>query len=275
LAGWIAALLFLLWRARRLPLAGFLAPIPFLALWSPFAVMGIVPFAAYAGIATLRRGELRVADVMLPAVTLALAVPGLLYLTAESDAVGSRPTAISVAQYVAFEAIEVAPYLLALAFLGPGRFGAATLAITAAVLLGAPLLQIGNSTDFVMRASIPALAILALLVADALADRQQALWRGLLLVALGVGLATPAFEIVRAFVYPRAPAMLCSYFGVVPGGFNTYVAPLSRIPASIAPADAARIVPRDPARCWATPWPNPLYREFPERVEPEDWDERL
>ena len=279
LAGWIGALLYLLWRDAKIPLTGFLTPIPLLVLWSPLAVMGIVPFAALAGIITLMRRELQPRDIVLAALTLAIAAPSLLYLSSGSGAVGGGGAAIGVSQYVIFELIEVGPYLMGLAFLGwRGRFGGATLAVTAVVLLAAPLIQVGTSSDFVMRASIPALAILALSVADVLvrpSEPSGILWRRVIIGAWLIGLATPAFEIVRAVVYPPAPEVVCSYFGVVPGGFDTYITPLSRANPLIAPANPARIRPNDPARCWTGKWPNPLYREFPERVAPQDRDERL
>ena len=279
LAGWIGALLFLLWQDRKLPLAGLLTPISLLALWSPFAVMGIAPFAALAEIVSLMRREVRTPDLVLPATTLAVAAPGLLYLVSGSGVVGGGAAAINLSQYVIFELIEVGPYLLALALIGRrGRFGGATLAVTALALLVAPFIQVGTSNDFVMRASIPALAILALAVADVLAkpiETDRKLWRNMLVGAFAIGLATPAFEIVRAIVYPRAPAITCSYFGVVPGGFDTYIAPLARVHPLVAPDKPTRIRPKDPARCWSGKWPNPLYHDFPERLAPQDRDERL
>lgn len=279
LAGWIAALLFLLWRNGKISLATFLAPIPLLALWSPFAVMGIAPFAAFAAIAALVRGQVRPRDIALPALALAFSTPSLLYLASGSGAVGGGSAGIGLSQYLIFELIEVAPYLVGLWFLGrDGRFGGATLAITAIVLLVAPFIQVGTSNDFVMRASIPALAVLALSVADALvgpAAPGRKLWRNIMIGAFLLGLATPAFDVVRAVIYPRAPEVVCSYFGVVPGGFDTYVTPLSRANRLIAPEKPAKIKPNDPARCWTGKWPNPLYRDFPERVAPEDQDERI
>lgn len=279
LAGWIGALLFLLWRDRKIALAGFLTPIPLLTLWSPFAVMGIVPFAALAATAALAQREVRLRDILLPGLTLAIAMPSLLYLASGSGAVGGRGAAIGVSQYLVFELIEVGPYLAGLAFLGwRSRFGGATLVVTASVLLLAPFIQVGTSNDFVMRASIPALAILALSVADVLvqpSNPARGVWRYTLVGALLLGLATPAFEIVRAFAYPPAPEMQCSYFGVVPGGFDTYITPLAHANRLIAPTNPTRIKPDDPKRCWAGKWPNPLYREFPNRVMPADRDDRL
>ncbi|WP_156363731.1 hypothetical protein [Sphingomonas sp. Leaf357] len=279
LAGWVGALLFLLWRTGKISLAAFLAPIPLLALWSPFAVMGIAPFAAFGAIAALMRGQVRPRDIGPPALTLALSTPSLLYLASGSGAVGGGSAAIDLSQYLIFELIEVGPYLVGLWFIGRhGRFGGTTIAVTAIVLLVAPFIQVGTSNDFVMRASIPALAILSLSVADVLvkpAVPGRELWRNIMIGALLLGAATPAFDVVRAVIYPRAPEVVCSYFGVVPGGFDTYVTPWSHANRLIAPQTPAKIKPYDPARCWTGKWPNPLYRDFPERVAPEDWDDRI
>lgn len=279
LAGWTGAVLFLLWRVGKIPLGGFLAPIPLLALWSPLAVMGIAPFALFAGLDALWHKEVRAADVVWPVLTTIMALPGLLYLASGSAAVGGGGAAITASQYSIFELIEVGPYLIGLAFIGRhGRFGGAVLLVTAAMLLAAPFIQVGTSSDFVMRASIPALAVLAITVADTLGGQPSPdtrLWRRMMIAALLIGLATPTADIVRALVYPRAPQVVCSYFGVVPGGFETYVAPLSSANRVIAPVAPSHISPNDPARCWTGKWPNPLYHDFPERVAPEDRDERL
>lgn len=261
LAGWIGALLYLLWRDQRLSAAGFVAPLPLLALWSPLALMGLLPFAAHAGIAALRRRTLTPALFLLPGAATLLAVPALLYLAAGTGAMGGRAASLPLHQYVAFEICEVGLYLLPLWFIGRGaRFGGATLAITTLVLLAIPYGQIGQSNDFTMRVSIPALAILAVAVADQLAGAPPAgkrLWWNLLIVSLAIGAITPALEIWRAVTLPPAPRIRCSYFGVVPGGYVTYVAPLSRAPALIAPRHPAMIRPDDRQPCWDGPWPGP------------------
>ena len=266
LAGWIGALLYLLWRDGKLPLVGFLAPLPLLPLWSPLAVMGLIPFAAHAGIETLRHRALRPRDIALPALTTLIALPGLVYLASGSSAVGGGAIALTPSQYLIFEALEVAPYLLALVFIGwRGLFGGATFVIAAAVLLVSPFIQVGQSGDFVMRASIPALAILSLALADTLARpalSEERLWRTVACGAFAIGVFTPACAIYRAVAYPPAPRVLCSYFGVVPHGFSTYVTPLDAVSPLVRPAAPALIHPHDPSPCWSGPWPDPLEEFF-------------
>ncbi|WHU01085.1 hypothetical protein [Sphingomonas sp. NIBR02145] len=269
LAGWIGALLYLLWRDNRLTLAGFLTPLPLLALWSPLSLIGLMPFAAHAGIEALRKGSLNPAAVIAPAAATLMAIPALLYLATGSDAVGGSAAALPLHQYIVFEICEVDLYLLPLWFIGRNaRFGGATLAIVTLVLLVVPYGQVGQSNDFTMRASIPALVVLAFAVADQLVKAPspgKRLWWNLLVASLAIGAITPAFEIWRAVTLPRAPHIRCSYFGVVPGGYMTYVAPLSRAPSLIAPRDPARFRPDDRQPCWDGPWPGPQLFIAPER----------
>jgi hypothetical protein len=70
------------------------------------------------------------------------------------------------------------------------------------LLLVCPLIRIGTSIDFCMRASIPALCILMAGTANGLADRQLK-FRPLLLLMLLVGAITPIYEINRS-VYRSA-----------------------------------------------------------------------
>lgn len=260
IAGWTGALLFLLFRRGLIPLTAFLAPLPLLALWSPLALMGVLPFAAFAAIDAVVGGRLARRDVVLSLASLAIALPGLLYLAADSGAVGSAAVPLPLNRYLALELIECVPILLAVAILRPrAPFGGITLLIVAAVLLTVPLGQIGHAADFGMRASIPALAILAIGAADVLGratDPARSLWRRVLLTVLVVGAATPLSEVLRAVALPPAPRALCSYFGVVPAGASTYVAPLSALSPQIAPAEPTRVTPREPARCWDGPWPD-------------------
>ncbi|WP_298690215.1 hypothetical protein [uncultured Sphingomonas sp.] len=260
MAGWIGALLYMLWRDDRLPRAVVLAIFPLLALMSPLALMGLVPFAAHAGLDGLFKRRLVASDIVLPSLALVLAVPSLLYLAAANDTVGERAQVIHLPIYLLFELLEVAPYLIAVRLFGRNRFGAPTAVIVAAVLLLVPFGQVGTSGDFVMRASIPALAILATLLGDILAEttsgRDARVAQFLGGVTFAIGLCTPASEIWRAVHFPASPPPLCSFLGVVPGGSATYVTPLSRVPSLVHPGRPAVIEPHDPKRCWAGPWPN-------------------
>src|SRR3546814_10249961 len=82
-----------------------------LMLISPLAVMGVLPFAAYGGIVTLWKRELRANDVLLPASTTLLTLPAILYLGAGSGEVGLRIISLPPLPYMLFELLEVIPFV--------------------------------------------------------------------------------------------------------------------------------------------------------------------
>jgi hypothetical protein len=254
LAGWIGALLYLLWRIGRLPLRGFLLPLPLLALWSPLALLGALPFAAFAGFSTMWSRTLRASDVVLPSVAVLLSAPALLYLSSAAGGVAPHVNPLNFPKWTIFEAVEAIPFLLVVAATRQSsRFGSGTIILTSVVLLALPWGQLGSGPDIPMRASIVSLAILSIMVADLVTgdSRQQSAraWRGLALVLLLIGSVTPLSETWRALVRPRPALRTCSYFGVVPGGAPTYVAPVDRLHAAIAPPTPVVVRPSDPTSC--------------------------
>lgn len=261
LSGWIGALAFLLWRAQKLPLGVYLALLPLTALWSPLGLMGAMPFAALAGFQSLRARTIRSADIALPALTTLLCLPGLLYLSAAGDGVGVRLMALSPLQWGLFELLEVLVYVAPLALLiHRPRFGRDTLTLLTLWLIAIPFVQIGASTDFMMRGSICALTILAVVVADALLGAQRA--RLPLVVLLAIGSVTGIVEIRRALAHPAAPQVRCSLFKAWHQSFgdfpiNSYVAPLGKMPPLVRPASPAPVNAAEPARCWDGPWHHP------------------
>jgi hypothetical protein len=264
LAGWIFAVLYLLWIRRGVPAVAVFAVMPLLALLSPLALIGCVPFAAHVFVAAARRGALSAGDVLWPVLAGAVCLPGLLYLVSGSASVGAGAAPVNWPLYVTFLALEVGGYCYALWLTRAHmRFGAPAAIITVVLLLVLPLVRIGESFDLTARASIPALAILAVMMAAILTDDRPAADAGvrtrarrLILVVFVVGLATPLGEIARALVWPTSPGVQCSYIGVVPGGAPTYVAPLTSLPWPIRPATVHLVRPVEPAQCWNGPWPS-------------------
>jgi len=262
LAGWIGALCYLLWRDDKAPAALLFCVVPLSALMSPLAFMGLLPFAAHAAVTVVIRREVRVRQLVLPVLGVLISLPSLVYLTSAADTVGGHFEAPRILQYLLIELLEIAPFLVGLKLATRNdRFGRTTFVIVALILLFAPLGKVGRGIDFVMRVSIPALAILSMLIADLFstpAEPSARRGRQIVLGAFLIGLATPATEIGRALLFPRSPAPLCSYLGVVPGGATDYVASLSRLPAWIRPSEPAMVRPRDPEQCWDGPWPKPV-----------------
>lgn len=272
LAGWIGALGYLLWRDGRASPAGWLTPLPLSALWSPLGLAGALPFAALAGLRCLIARTLRPADIILPGIASIIALPSLLYLAASAGgSVGAHGAGINPVQWFSFELLEILVYAIPLAlFARNGRFGTDSLILVLAWLLIVPFLRIGWSTDFMMRASISALAILAVLVADALiAVPRLRPWLG---VALLIGSVTGLHEIARAFAHPAAPQVRCDLvrgwdFGAIdlgrrhpgdpPSPKGTYLAPLDSVPAIIRPIAPYPADMTVSPRCWDGHWYHP------------------
>ena len=262
MAGWIGAIGYLLWRADRLPLAAYLSLLPLTALWSPLGLMGALPFAALAGLRTLTQGKLRAIDIALPALASLLCIPSLLYLgAAASGDVGIRFQPIPIQQWLLFQTIETLPILVPMLLTSAAnRFGRDTLWLAFLWLMAIPFVQIGWSIDFMMRASITALAIVPVMLADLLpAMRGQRPW---LIAMLAIGSLTGLAEIRRAVTHPPAPQVRCTFFkawdqmfGTFPKG--SYLAPLPDMPAMIRPIAPARASAEEPARCWDGQWFSP------------------
>ena len=261
ISGWVGALGFLMWRAGKLPLGPFLALLPLTALWSPLGLIGAMPFAALAAVRTMIARTLRTSDIALPALSSLIALPGLLYLSAAGGEVGARLRTVAPVQWTVFELLEVLVYVAPLALLvRRPRFGRDTLAVLTIWLLFVPFAQIGFSSDFPMRASIGALAVLAAMVADAVNTAPRA--RPILIGLIAIGSITGFMEVRRALIHPAAPQVRCGLFQAWEQSFgdfpvSSYVAPLSAVPAIVRPADPAQVVPPRPARCWDGPWYSP------------------
>lgn len=264
LAGWIFAAAYMAWRRGMIPRAVLGMLLPLLPLLSPLAAVGCVPFALHAYAGSRRQGGRREGGwrdaLVWPALAGLACLPGLLYLVIAGDSVGASPTPLPLTSYPIFVLLEIGGFLLALR-LRPdaGVYGAASAWIVVFSLLLIPFGRVGAGMDFAMRASIPALAILAVMAAEILTQALLfAAWRPAGRVALAawlVGLATPMGEIGRAVLWPRAPEVVCGYYGVVPGGYATYIAPQARFPALLRP-HATLVKPLDPPRCWNGPWPD-------------------
>lgn len=269
IAGWTCTVTFLLWRRGIAPIGLFAASIPLVAIWSPLAIMGAVPFALLAGWDVLRRRAFYLNDVALAALAILIALPALLYLQIDADKVGMHLLGTYPPQWLACVALEVLPFTVPLL---RERESAAkdkpVLRMIQFLLLAMPLVQVGVSADFQMRASIMPLALLAILFAqwicraiEAKPARTAAVTYAA--VAIALGSVTPFLEVRRALVDGPSPRPLCSLVGVwdkqdaevVP--FATYLAPVSKLPAALrnVPVTAGK---SDPEKCWDRKWVTPI-----------------
>ena len=265
IAGWTCALAFLLWRRGLVPIGIFAASIPLVAIWSPLAIMGAVPFALLAGWDALRKRSFDLHDIGIAALAVAIALPALLYLQIDAASVGMHLLRTNPLVWGLCVLLEVLPFTVPLL---RERQSPATdrpvVRLIQFLLLAMPLVQVGVSADFQMRASIMPLALLSILFAQWICRRinEKAVPNTAIfyaVVAVGLGAVTPLLEVRRAIANEPSPPPLCSLVGawnqqdnmVVPNA--TYLAPISMLPASLrnVPVTAGR---NDPARCWDRAW---------------------
>jgi hypothetical protein len=224
LALWLGTALFYRYRANPiLPVLG-LVLLPLLLLWTPFAVIGLLPWflwgtlRAWPSTGSLARGTTAaqwVSGAILTAVVVSLFTrPAIAAAFASAVAAGDNAVTKAagidvdlVAAYVQFVAFEFGLLVL---LLRPRHVDARqALAIASGLLLLLPLAHFGPSNDWVLRVSTPSLLVLLCLALAELDVPGQDILRSLRLTALVailvLGAITPVFEISRAILWPRTP----------------------------------------------------------------------
>jgi hypothetical protein len=266
LAGWLCAILYLLWERGYVRFSFFLAAVPLLAIWSPLAIMGAVPFALYAGLKSVWHRDVILADILLGALVLAVAIPSLIYLRAGLGDVSSRWQAVPAINFAVLILFEIAPF--AIFIIGNSRAigsNRATFGITILLLLLMPHYRIGPGPDFQMRAAIMPIAILAfsmgkLLSGQASEKKREPYLLGILIL---IGSTTGLLELARAIRLQPSPPPNCSlihaYFqqsGLV-APTSSYFAPVNGLSSRLRP-DKPVIIPPDASRpCWTRNWKTP------------------
>jgi hypothetical protein len=261
-AGWLAALLILLWHRGSISIGALAAPLPLTMLWSPFALLGAAPLLLFAALSDLAGKRMRFADLVPGALTSIIALPGLIYMMADGDAVGVRIYTSPVPEYTLFMLFEVLVWAIPLglwAALSPES--KRLLRLTTVILLVCPLIQIGWSIDFMMRASIPSLAIMAVLVAEALTSDTRKAAKAVLIIILALGSVTGITEVTRTLERHATPRVTCSFYGAWDVSFDnfpkgSYLARIDQVPATVRPVNPAPYPVRDPATCWEGRWGN-------------------
>ena len=265
IAGWACALAFLLWRKGLVPIGFFAAIIPLVAIWSPLAIIGAIPFAILAGLQQLRRHAFHLSDIAIAVLALIIAFPALLYLQIDASKVGMHVRVAHPFAWLLCVALEVLPFAWPLLRdqASPVSNRPVVLLIFS-LLIVMPIVQVGVNSDFQMRASIMPLALLSIAFASwisaLLAERPaRKAVIAYAMVAIMLGAATPLLEFRRALVNPPSPRPLCSLVGVwnkqdnmiVP--YSTYLAPVSTLPLDLrnVPVVAGR---SDPSKCWDERW---------------------
>ena len=224
LALWLGtALVFRHRTDAALPSLG-LVLLPLLLLWTPFAVVGLLPWfiwgvarlhpAPWAALRSAWPSQLLLAAGLTAVIVALFSRPGIGASIAAADPVAGRVPANAaivgldlVTSYVQFVAFEFG--LLALLLRPRSADARQALFIAVGILLLLPLIRIGPSNDWLLRVSTPSLLVLMLL---ALAEF-DAPWREIrrsmrlatLIAVLALGALTPGFEFARALLWSRTP----------------------------------------------------------------------
>jgi hypothetical protein len=229
LAGLLGILL-LLPSSERAPVPATLGLLlPATLLWSPFAALGLVPFALAAGKKILRKAALDPGNILC---ALVVGLPLCVYLQAGAEGIPhgfnwDQP-GFTIRIYLVFILLQVGFYLIALAFIDFSRLR--NPAVVIVVLLLLPLYRVGLYNDFTMRTCIPAIGLLAIAVASALTEAKSL--RVLPLAALfAIGAAGSVLEIVAHGSYfsripPEEQSLRSGFLRDDPHLFLQYNAPL-------------------------------------------------
>jgi hypothetical protein len=200
IAGLLSAFLVLHYPQQALRNAGVLGAA--VAIWSPFAAIGLVPIVMWALMTAGWRHVLTVSNLVV--------APGLLIIAAlflTSDAGGipaswlAHKPGFSKRDWLVFVVLEFGALAVALWLAAPQR--ALLIGISAAFLFVLSLFHVGLYNDMLMRSSVPALGMLAWVAANVVAHAPNNWRKAPLIVLLVLGLPTPMGEIMRALVGTR------------------------------------------------------------------------
>ncbi|MCJ2037278.1 hypothetical protein [Methylobacterium sp. J-068] len=275
-SGWAFVGAYLLRQRGALDTSSLIVVFGLCVFWSPLSMMGALPFLILAVLT--ERWSMLARPRAVTAVALAGLglIPVALYLKADAARVahGWRDLdPVFVVGYGLFLLLELLPFV-AILLVGrgfgidavyrdgrsPGHSEATarwTLPLALGLLLVVPLYQLG-STDFVMRASIPALALLALRV-GAVAVSAAGARRAVVVLVLALGAVTPLYEIGRALsrrAFAISDCSLLQAAGRPPndGPLYHYVARLDVLRDSLAGRVLALpgtfLAPGPPRSCW-------------------------
>ncbi|MEO5866814.1 MAG: hypothetical protein ABIS14_03025 [Sphingomonas sp.] len=264
-AGWFCGLLYLLHRRGGATFGSLAASAPIAAIWSPLAVIGAVPLIIWAALQAFHQRTIRWTDVLIPVIALILALPSLSYLAADAQRLPSGLQHIRLLSLITFLLLEVAPALWIIYRLGwGGGIGRDAVLLAAAMLAVIPFFHIGAGSDFVMRASIPPLAVVAAALATSLYQADLSAHRSTAMVVvtlLSLGAVTGTTEIARALRLASAPPPQCSLPTVWyrqtgwSADISSYLARAAAMPSPLKPEGETLINPgTDHRLCWARPW---------------------
>ena len=259
--GWFIALLVLLQVRQEIALSTFIACCASLVLWSPLAVLGAIPFLAFL---ILRRPlrEILTAENICAAAIASSFLPIAFYLVAGygAAAIGRQSASEGSGKInLLFLLIELPQALILLyAWRTVEHVDRSALVVAIATLCLLPLYAFGPSNDLVLRASIPALFLIAFSFARLVAAKAQdrGSFRAVILSVVVLSAATPALQIAQALVAPSFSIsdcnMLTYWQSDEPMAFpGNYFLPVEKAPAWLIAHDGSRAAIRLEYRdCW-------------------------
>jgi hypothetical protein len=227
LAGWIATFLILRYPERAVQAGGAIGAA--VAVWSPFCAVGIAPVLGWA---LFRVGPRHLFSWMNLLAAPVLLIAAAVFLTSSSAGIPATfvwsSSGFWLTRWAMFVMLEFGAIALSLLLLRPRDAG--LIGVASATLLLLTLTHVGSFNDLLMRGSLPALGILAVIAATAVVNEANTWRKAPLIVCLVVGLVTPMGEIMRGLVSPRfaAPSnlvMLDVISGLQAGLAPQYVVP--------------------------------------------------
>lgn len=278
LPGIAAGIVYTLWSKGRAPVSYLLALVPAIGFWSPFALIGVVPFAVHATVVSLRNGEQLRSIFLLPAISGLFCLAPLYYLNCGTSDVhwkiGLLPSGgvlycsdSPVLLYALFIILQAIPYIGVLVWKGRHALRVSDLWILGFILIVAPFIHVGQGIDFCMRATIPALAIMATALIESLfrlqdnpRDLGDKAVASTLVALLYLGSVTGILEIKRSLTHKPVSAIRCNFvdswkeFVIHDLSYTTYLADEKAMPR-IFQLPGARVVRTGATgTCWDGEW---------------------
>lgn len=257
--GWWFSVLALLHVRGEIELGALLVSFAAMLLWSPLAMMGAAPFLL---LFALELGPRRIFSPRILAACAAglLFLPIALYLTMDAGAVPHEVLLTRdgfALRYVLFLAVEIPQAAIVLyAWNKVEPSDRRILALALALLAVIPMYSVGVSNDFVMRASIPPLFLLAFAFARiaVLTPRDNGRFATTISVIVILSFATPMLEIKQALRqnYAVSDCNLVTSWSkgdasVLP---TNYWARVEKIPAWLMTAQSSSPLTLEDRKCW-------------------------
>lgn len=196
------------------------ALLPLTLIWTPFAAIGLIPFATLGAFKSVRKFGWRVTPVDSIASASIFTVPVILFLLLDAGQINSGLVTAPAAGPIHYthQAVPLRSYMLFVTceflFLGlvlapHVRQSREVFGLALLMLLALPLLRFGPSNDVLLRLCAPPLVVMLVICLQTLRESFRAITTSTLGVAclfLLVGAHTAFNELWRAAAYHRSPA---------------------------------------------------------------------